>query len=374
MFLRLVRTDLKRIKYYSLYMILSAFLLLTICLCLVIKVSDHLYSTNDRTTTLSIGIVMSADSNLSQMAYAAIADMNSYRSSCDFVEVDNVQTAMSMLDNGKLFAAIYVPDNIINDIMDGTNTPVEVYYSDTGSINTFILNDLFRSTSSMLGISQAAIYSVQSIGRSMNLPQNTQNALSNDINSMFLKCVLDRTDNFVIQQINATRAANTTDFYTCAAIVLLMTMCGTVYISFVQNVPKSYVDRLHSVNIRLHHRMISSFISIFVWEYILYVAIYLALACVTMSTGTLHVHLNSCGFLYGLAITGLVSLTVTLISFIPAGVHGCSLLLITGFIVAAYLSGFFVPETMLPNFAKSICRSSLLNHMAHTLCKLICIH
>ena len=114
------------------------------------------------------------------MAYNTISDMDSYRSSCVFTEFSDKDTALSRLSDGDLFAVIYVPDNIISDIMDGTNTPVEVYYSDNRSIDTFVLNDLFRSTSSMLGISQAAIYSVQAIGRNMELPEDIQDTLRND--------------------------------------------------------------------------------------------------------------------------------------------------------------------------------------------------
>ena len=184
MFYRLIRTDLKRIAHYGIYMVVAAFVMMTVFLCLALNANSFIYS-DDRSEPLSIGIVMSADSKTAQMAYNTISDMDSYHSSCVFTEFSDKDTALSRLSDGDLFAVIYVPDNIISDIMDGTNTPVEVYYSDNRSIDTFVLNDLFRSTSSMLGISQAAIYSVQAIGRNMELPEDIQDTLSNDVNARF---------------------------------------------------------------------------------------------------------------------------------------------------------------------------------------------
>lgn len=241
-------------------MVVAAFVMMTIFLCLALNANSFIYS-DDRSEPLSIGIVMSADSKTAQMAYNTISDMDSYHSSCVFTEFSDKDTALSRLSDGDLFAVIYVPDNIISDIMDGTNTPVEVYYSDNRSIDTFVLNDLFRSTSSMLGISQAAIYSVQAIGRNMELPEDIQDTLSNDVNAMFMTKVLDRTANFTVDKINATRTANTTDFYISAAVLLMMMLCSVVFFPFLLDLPASYITKLRSQGIGKVRRNVSNFIS-----------------------------------------------------------------------------------------------------------------
>ena len=109
-------------------MVVAAFVMMTVFLCLALNANSFIYS-DDRSEPLSIGIVMSADSKIAQMAYNTISDMDSYHSSCVFTEFSDKDTALSRLSDGDLFAVIYVPDNIISDIMDGTNTPVEVYLS-----------------------------------------------------------------------------------------------------------------------------------------------------------------------------------------------------------------------------------------------------
>lgn len=368
MFFRLIRTDLKRITHYGIYMIAAAFVLLSVLLCIATRADDILYTESNR-EPLSIGIVMSADSKTARMAYNTIEDMDSYRSSCIFTEIDDKDTALSMLKDQKLFAVIYVPDNIISDIMDGTNTPVEVYYSDLNSIDTFVLNDLFRSTSSMLGISQAAIYSVQAIGRDMALPEDTQNMLSNDINAMFLSRVLNRASTFAVNELNAVRSANTTTFYTCAAIIFMMMLNGAVFIPFVTDIPASYKTRLKTYHMGAGCRFLSNFISIFVWEYMLYMIVYIALSILSIFSRSLQIHQSISGVLFGFALSAMIALFINVICSVPAGTHGCTLLLAVTALIFAYLSGFFIPESLLPNFAKEICRLSPLNRCVHLLCQ-----
>ncbi len=368
MFFRLIKTDFKRITGYGIYMIIAAFVIMSVLLGLAIKADDILYSDDDQ-TPLNIGIVMSADSKMARMAYSTIEDMDSYRTSCVFTEISDKGTALSMLEDKKLFAVIYVPDNIISDIMDGTNTPVEVYYSDMHSINTFVLNDLFRSTSSMLGISQAAIYSVQAIGRDMELPAKMQEQLSNDINAMFLSQVLNRASTFAVNEINAVRAVSTTTFYTCAAVVLMMMLSGSVFIPFIIDIPNSYKTRLRSYGIGAASRTFSSFLSVFTWEYLLYMTVYTALSAVSIFTDQLQIHMTATGLLFGLAVSVLVTLLIIIACFVPAGTNGCVLFLTVTAMILAYLSGFFVPEAMLPNFAKEFCQLSPFNRLVHFMCQ-----
>lgn len=367
MLYRLIRTDLKRITHYGTYMLIAASILMTILFGLAFSASSILYSGNQR-KPLSIGIVMSADSRMAKMAYNTIENMDSYKASCNFTEIPDKDSALSMLKNGSLFAVIYVPDNIISDIMDGTNTPVEVYYSDMKSIDTFVLNDLFRSTSSMLGISQAAIYSVQAIGRDMNLSDEAENTLSDDINAMFLSRVLDRASMFTVSEINAVRASNTTTFYSCAAVILIMLLCSSVFIPFIIDIPASYKTRLRSCHMGIACQTISRSISIFVWEYLLYLSSCIILSLLSVFTPKLNVHLSTYGILYGLIVAAVISLFVIVICLVPAGMNGCTILLAVTSLAAAYLSGFFIPETMLPDFAKDLCRSSLLNGFVHDMC------
>ena len=82
----------------------------------------------------------------------------------------------------------------------------------------------------------------------------------------------------------------------------------------------------------------------------------------------LHVNIHMSGILFGIVIATCVAVYTLLISLLPAGIHGCTLLLTVVTVILAYVSGLFIPEAMLPNFAKDICHGSLLNKLVQTLC------
>ena len=82
----------------------------------------------------------------------------------------------------------------------------------------------------------------------------------------------------------------------------------------------------------------------------------------------LHVNIHMSGILFGIVIATCVAVYTLLISLLPAGTHGCTLLLTVVTVILAYVSGLFIPEAMLPNFAKDICHGSLLNKLVQTLC------
>ena len=58
-------------------MVVAAFVMMTIFLCLALNANSFIYS-DDRSEPLSIGIVMSADSKTAQMADNTISDMDTH--------------------------------------------------------------------------------------------------------------------------------------------------------------------------------------------------------------------------------------------------------------------------------------------------------
>lgn len=370
MFIRLLKTEFKRISYYGIYIIITAALLMSLFTFLSIKAGDIVYKTQDN-EPLAIGIAMSPESKFAGMAYDMIKGMDSYKASCSFVPFDNKEDALNEMDKGTLYAVIYVPDNIIHDIMYGENTPIEVYYSDSTSIDTFVINDLFTSTSSMLGISQAAIYSVQALGRELEPLEEVRGQLSDDVNMFFLTSVLDRTSLFVIDKVNATATKSMTGFYICASMIILMLLCGVVFIAYRQNAPKVYRDRLKQFHINGAVYNLVSFICMLMWEYILYLSVYLILIIASCFTDKLSIIISTGGLLYGFATAFLVTLMILVVDLLPAGIHGSTMLLGALTIAIAYVNGFFIPEAFLPEFAKKLCDMSAFNRLAHLLCQTI---
>ena len=148
----------------------------------------------------------------------------------------------------------------------------------------------------------------------------------------------------------------------------MMMLCSVVFFPFLLDLPASYITKLRSQGIGKVRRNVSNFISMFIWLYILYITVYMALALASLFIDELHVNIHMSGILFGIVIATCVAVYTLLISLLPAGIHGCTLLLTVVTVILAYVSGLFIPEAMLPNFAKDICHGLLLNKLVQTLC------
>jgi len=102
----------------------------------IILLSNQLLYTDNSIETVKVGLVADASSNYAKMAYSMVADMDSYRTTCEFVEVASESTGEQMLQSGEIKALIVIPDNIINSIMYGEDNPITVMYNEDGTLET----------------------------------------------------------------------------------------------------------------------------------------------------------------------------------------------------------------------------------------------
>ena len=155
------------------------------------SLSNQLLYTDNSIETVKVGLVADASSNYAKMAYSMVADMDSYRTTCEFVEAASESTGEQMLQSGEIKALIVIPDNIINSIMYGEDNPITVMYNEDGTLETHTLNEVFKSTSSMLATAQAATTIIYRTAYNLNLPADVLSAISSETDSMYLDYVFE---------------------------------------------------------------------------------------------------------------------------------------------------------------------------------------
>ena len=149
MFFRLFLTDLKRIKQRFLPLVLIT-LILAVGLSVVVLLSNRLLYNEQTIEPVNVGLVADASSPYAKMAYSMVSEMDSYRATCRFIEIASEDHGKQMLENDEIKALIIIPDNIINSIIYGEDNPITVIYNQDGTLDTYTLNEVFKSTSSML--------------------------------------------------------------------------------------------------------------------------------------------------------------------------------------------------------------------------------
>ncbi len=369
MFIRLVISDFKRIRHLIIPFIIILAALLSVMTAILLT-SDKLVR-KDTPSPVNVGIAMKADSDYAMTAYRFIKDMESYKSICNFVEVPSKDAGIKLLEQKEIDTFIYVPDNILSDIMNGTNTPVEIIYPENGSLQTLVLNELFTSTASFLGTSQAAIYTVLSLSRELEIPDETYAQISEDINALFFNHVLSRYNLFETKELAATGKYSIPEYYAAAILLILLFLCSILFLPFLKSYNRAVKNQLKANGINTLRICISHFTAICSILYLFYIILYCASGMISGTVNLFTITINPMGFAIGLVISAVISFIAILTSLAPVSLSGCSLLLFMVILLIAYSGGLLIPELLLPDLFKNICPYTPGNILLNLLCRCI---
>ena len=106
---------------------------------------------------ITVGVVLPEGDAVAKKALAMVSSLESVKSICDF-EYMNKEECLDKLKAGKLYAVMEVPEGFVQDIMNGTNTPVKILLPKGAGLESRIFKELTDAGASTLGASQAGIY------------------------------------------------------------------------------------------------------------------------------------------------------------------------------------------------------------------------
>jgi hypothetical protein len=317
---------------------------------MIILFGDKILYKNNSINTVKVGIIASADSSFSQMAYSMVEEMDSYKQACEFVYLTSEEQGITMLNNEEIKALVMVPDNIIKSIISGENNPIQVIYNQDGSLDTYTLSSIFESTASMLATAQAATCTIYGMAYKLDLSSQALDYINDDINQMYFTYVLSRMDMFINKELNATGSYSTTSFYLTSGILLLLSLTGIIFISFVKGNNNSYLTKLKIAGINKFQLALSQFIAIAVSIYILYVLIYILCIVLGLFVEGIDITPSLQGLIYIIPAIIVITLVIIISAYLPANYAGSCMILFIFILCAAYVGGGIVPEKLLPPF------------------------
>lgn len=169
---------------------------------------------------IKVAVVLPKDDPLARRAMGMIQSLESVKSLCDFSDMSR-EEAENGLKKGSVYAALFIPEGFVKDIMNGTNTPVTVALADNSRIESRIFEELTQSGAKTLGAAQAGIYSGDEYlvrnGRQEEIPK-----LEDELNRLYLEANLPRMDYFKKVKVSATENISTACFYGISASVLIL--------------------------------------------------------------------------------------------------------------------------------------------------------
>lgn len=169
---------------------------------------------------IKVAVVLPKEDPMAYRAMKMLRSMQSVKSLCDFSDMSRAE-AEKKLKRGSVYAALLIPEHFVEDIMNGTNTPVTVVLKDQSQVESRIFEELTQAGAKTLGAAQAGIYAGDEY-LWQNQKEEAIPKLEDELNRLYLEVSIPRTDYFKKTEISGTGNISTACFYGISASVLIL--------------------------------------------------------------------------------------------------------------------------------------------------------
>lgn len=225
--------------FMSLPKILAATLAFSIIVGLAGFAGTKLLYNEDTIKPMDIALVLPEDSEAYTLAaFTFLGEIDTVKELCSFTEMSE-EEAFAALKDGRIAAVILIPDKFIEHIMNGTNTPAEVILPKGGlTSGSPLFRELVNAGVGDLAVAQAGIYAVDDTCVRFGLRNGLADA-ETYLNEIYLSYSLNRNAYFQKETVLSTGSLTIVQFYFCTAMVLLIMFSSVSCIHLLKNENKS---------------------------------------------------------------------------------------------------------------------------------------
>ena len=151
---------------------------------IVFCASKLLYSDVSIKEKRTIVFTSQDDSEMTGLIVSALRSSKSINSVCNIIESD-YDTAIKMVQNEDAIAAVIIPKDFMNSLMNGENYPISIRYSSTKSIYTMIITELTKAAQYTLQTAQAGVYTLHDYYKANDVLEY-ENKANKSLNMIYL--------------------------------------------------------------------------------------------------------------------------------------------------------------------------------------------
>lgn len=210
---------------------------------------------NEEMHKLRVGYV-AEENQVTDLAVSYIQSMESVKSFCS-LEAVTEQEGKALLENGELAALIVLPNDVINEILSGSNTPAALYLpkknkgivsgGGLGAVGSMLFEELAAAGVGMLGTAQAEIYASDAILQkfSVEYEDGDIQSMYDAINRFNLAAATDREKLFRMRTLSLTENDTYAVYYGSALLTIYVMLAGLFLGGFCKrsNLQQTMADR-----------------------------------------------------------------------------------------------------------------------------------
>ena len=176
---------------------------------------------------IKVGIVSEEDSAMTRMLVGFVESMDSFQGSCQFSLMEETE-AERALEQGEIYAAIYLPAGVLESILNGENLPAKIVFGHAGSqMETAVFREVAGAGNRLLSVAQAGIYAADEL--CINVGQKELISEAEDaLNQAYLDYALNRNAIFKMHEVTATGKVSLIAYYVVALFLIFLSFVGTI--------------------------------------------------------------------------------------------------------------------------------------------------
>lgn len=191
---------------------------------------------------ITIAVIEKEKNPLTDLLLNYIQGMESISELCQFLIVSE-EEGFAMLQEGKAAAALVLPEGMVEGIMDGSNTPVQVFFPEDAGMESALLRELTDAGVQMLRVAQAEIYGIYDTAKTYGASEQLS-VLEMDIDTANLAFALDRLALFRVQEVSATGNLSVMQYGIASGAVFFLLLLGMACYPVMQPYPAALRKQL----------------------------------------------------------------------------------------------------------------------------------
>lgn len=347
------RLELKRTIKLMPAMLLEAALLLIILLAIAYGAGKLLYK-DSSIIQINVAIIEEEENPLTDFAVNYIQGMEGISEFCRFISVTK-EEGFSMLRKGEAAAVLYIPEGMIEGIMNGNNVPAQLFFPKDVGIESALLKELADIGVQMLKAAQAQIYGIYDTAKAYGALDGLT-VLQADIDMYNLAFAMDRLALYKQRQPSEWKGLNTLQYGIASAAVFFIFLIGMACYPMMQPYPdalrRQLVRNETDIGLQCIGKWLCGLCSMFI-SVIFFLFIIKAIFGLSGHSELLpKMGLRQAGT-FVVIIICIATFVFMIFQMTGSGSHAI-LLLFFGSILMMYLSGGILPYEFLPDTVRNI--------------------
>lgn len=310
-----------------------------------------LLNQNKENNKMDVAVVLPPNADTyTTMAFSFLSEIDTVKNVCNFIQMDK-DAATNGLKNGTIYAAIMVPDNFVNHIIDGTNTPADIILP-RSNLNTksMLFRTLVNAGVTDLSAAQAGIYAVDDVCNFYKI-KNGVSQSEKFLNDAYFSYALNRSIYFRAESVSSVGSLTQIQIYLCSGIILLLLLSGIACYDLLRPENPTLSISLRRRGMPISILYIFKAIGVSTIYYLLILFAYMIENLAELKFPVLKSIIINFNFLSYLSLFILVFMVFAMILFLfqLSDNHTLSMLLLFILsIIMMFMSGAFVPSSILP--------------------------